>query len=163
MKRLLLLGHARHGKDTTAQFLKEMYGYTFKGSSEAAAEIFLYDALKVKYNYTSPEQCFEDRVNHRAEWYELICDYNRLDKARLAKEIMKTNDIYVGMRDDREIEECVYEGLFDMIIGVFDPRKPLEPSSSFKIDIFKWSDLILLNNGTLDQLKNKLSLINFKK
>lgn len=163
MKRLLLLGHARHGKDTTAQFLKEMYGYTFKGSSEAAAEIFLYDALKVKYNYTSPEQCFEDRVNHRAEWYERICEYNRRDKARLAKEIMKTNDIYVGMRDDREIEECVYEGLFDMIIGVFDPRKPLEPSSSFKIDIFKWSDLILLNNGTLDQLKNKLSLINFKK
>jgi hypothetical protein len=45
--------------------------------------------LKVKYGYKTSEECFEDRVNHRSEWYDMICEYNLNDKAKLAKGILE--------------------------------------------------------------------------
>ncbi len=63
--KLLVLGHKRHGKDTFAELLAEEFKYTFESSSQAAADIFLYDELKDKYSYETPEECFEDRMNHR--------------------------------------------------------------------------------------------------
>lgn len=155
-KKILLIGHKRHGKDTTAEFIQKYFGYTFKSSSIAACEIFLFDALKDKYGYKTPVECFEDRDDKRAEWHDLIWAYNENDPARLGREIMKKNDIYVGMRNDIECEACVKEGMFDLVIGVFDPRKPLEPYSSFKIDIWKQSNLVIPNAGTLEDLENNV-------
>ena len=34
-------------------------------------------------------ECFEDRVNHRSEWFDLITNYNKEDRTRLTKEILK--------------------------------------------------------------------------
>lgn len=156
MKKLLIIGHARHGKDTVAAILAEFFGYKHKSSSVAASEIFLYNTLKEKYGYSSPEQCFEDRVNHRAEWHDLICEFNKDDKARLAKAIMADNDIYVGMRSDAEVEQCLKDEVFDMVIGVYDPRKPEEPRDSFNINIWEKSDVMITNAGTLEDLKQNI-------
>jgi hypothetical protein len=158
--KILIIGHARHGKTTLADILNE-YGYSFLDSSRAASDIFIYERLKGKYHYSSPEQCFEDRINHRSEWYDLICEYNYHDKARLAKDIMKTSDIYVGMRDNAEIEECLRQGIFDLVIGVYDPRKPLEPPDSFNIDLWSKSDIVIPNSGTLDDLKAKIQKLSW--
>lgn len=146
----------RHGKDTVAEMLHQMFGLTFESSSIAASRIFLYEALKDKYGYTTPEECFEDRVNHRAEWHDLIVDFNREDKARLAKEILKTSDIYVGMRSNIEAEACIEQGIFDYIIGVYDPRKPEEPKDSFNIDLWEKCNFVIPNGGTLPQLQAKV-------
>lgn len=154
--KLLIIGHARHGKDTAAEFIEKHFGLTFKSSSQAAADIFIYDVLKAKYGYQTPEQCFEDRVNHRAEWHDLICQYNRDDKATLAKGILESSDMYVGMRSSAEIEECKKQFLFDFVVGVYDPRKPHEPSDSFDIDLFKDADFIIPNGGTLAELEKKI-------
>lgn len=153
---LLIIGHARHGKDTTAEMISELTGYKFESSSMAAARIFIFDALKEKYGYKDFNECFEDRVNRRKEWYDLICAFNEKDKSSLAKEIMKESNIYVGMRSDEECEKCLQDQVFDIVIAVFDPRKPLESKDSFNIDIFRKADFIILNNGTLEQLKNKV-------
>ena len=154
--KFLVVGHKRHGKDSFAEILNEEFGFKFKSSSLAASEIFLYEALKDKYGYETPEECFEDRVNHRSEWYTLICEYNKDDKTRLAKEILKTADCYVGMRDDKEIEECMNQGLFDLIIWVdASKRLPLESSYSFNIDI-SVADIIIENNGTFEDFKEKV-------
>lgn len=148
-KKLLLLGNMRWGKDTMAEILNNLYGYTFQSSSQAAADIFIFDELKDKYGYETPEECFEDRVNHRAEWYNLICDYNKDDRARLAKGILEKSDCYVGMRDRDEIEECMRQGLFDLIVWVdASKRLPEEDKSSFNIDK-SCADVIVDNNGTL--------------
>ena len=155
--KLLIIGHARHGKDTAAEMLEGLYGYKAKSSSLAAAEIFIYDELKDKYGYTTPEQCFEDRVNHRPEWFIMIVDYNKDDKARLAKDIMKSADIYTGMRSNEEVEECLKQEIFDWVIGIYDPRKPLEPESSFNINIWERSDFIVPNAQGLDDLLRRLT------
>lgn len=159
MRKFLIIGHAQHGKDTTAEIMEVKYGLTFESSSVAASRIFLYDKLKEKYGYVHPIQCFVDRINHRKEWHDLICEYNLQDKARLAKEIMKNSDMYVGMRSFEEIKECKEQGVFDLVIGVFDPRKPLEDRSSFNIDVFQEADIIIPNAGSFAQLIKKVQLL----
>lgn len=146
----------RHGKDSFAEILNEHFGLSFQSSSQAAANIFLYDSLKDKYGYKTPEECFEDRVNHRAEWKTMICHYNKDDRAKLAKEILKNSDCYVGMRDREEINECMRQGLFDIIIWVdASDRLPLESSDSFDIDK-TCAHIIIENNGTFEEFKEKV-------
>lgn len=154
--RLLVIGAARWGKDSFAEILNQEFGYTFESSSQAAANIFLYDLLKDKYGYLTPEECFEDRMNHRQEWYEAICDYNKDDRARLAKGILERSDCYVGMRDRGEIEECIKQNLFDLVIWIdASERLPLEDVSSFNIDK-SCADIIVDNNGTEAQFRERV-------
>jgi hypothetical protein len=153
--KICVLGSARWGKDSLAEILNEEFGYTFESSSQSAANIFLYDLLKDKYGYKTPEECFEDRVNHRQEWYEAICEYNKEDKARLAKGILERSDMYVGMRNSEEIEECMKQGLFDLIIWVdASERLPMEDASSFNIDK-TYADVIIENNTTYESFREK--------
>lgn len=155
-RKLLILGHARHGKDTFAELLRDNFGLKFISSSQAASDIFLFDTLKEKYGYKTPEECFEDRMNHRAEWKDLICDYNKDDRARLAKKILEKADCYVGMRDRLEIEESMRQKLFDLIIWVDGSKRlPLEGADSFNIDI-SLADVIIENNTTLEEFKQKV-------
>lgn len=156
--KLLIIGHMRHGKDTVAEMIEEFTGMSFKSSSERAAEIFIFDKLKDKYGYTSFIECFNDRMAHRAEWHDLICEFNMPDKARLAKEILKHNDMYVGMRSQDEIQKCIDDKIFDMIIGVYDENKPLEPKDSFNIDLFTSSDIII-PTGDLELVRLKVKKV----
>lgn len=155
MPRLLIIGHGRHGKDTLAEIFARDYGMTFKASSMAASEIFIYDVLKDTYGYRTPEECFADRGNHRKEWYDLICLYNEHDKAKLAKSIMTTSNCYVGMRDKLEIDECLRQGVFDLVIWVdASSRLPKEPKDSFNITT-KSADILISNNGTFEEFEIK--------
>jgi hypothetical protein len=157
--KLLIIGHARHGKDTVAEIIGQHFGLTYKASSQAAADIFIYDELKEKYGYETPEECFKDRMNHRAEWHDMICEYNKDDKARLAKGILEHADIYVGMRSSAEIKESIRQSLFDYVISVYDPRKPLEGKDSFDIDIWVDADIVIPNAGSLWDLRVKVHKI----
>lgn len=154
--RLLVIGSMRHGKDTFAEIMRDEFGLTFISSSQAAADIFIYDELKDKYGYNTPEECFEDRVNHRAEWKTLICEYNKDDRAKLAKGILAKCDCYVGMRDWEEIDECMRQGLFDLIIWVdASERLPLEPADSFNITKND-AHIIVENNTDLESFREKV-------
>jgi dephospho-CoA kinase len=154
--KLCIIGSGRHGKDSFAEILRDEFGLKFISSSQAAADIFIYNELKEKYAYKTPEECYEDRHNHRAEWYNLICDYNAHDRARLAKGILERADCYVGMRDREEIDACIEQGLFDLVIWVdASERLPEEPADSFNIDK-SCADIIVDNNGTLEEFKNRV-------
>ena len=154
--KILVIGAARWGKDSLAEILNQEFGYTFESSSQAAANIFLYDLLKDKYNYQTPEECFEDRINHRQEWYEAICEYNKDDKAKLAKGILKRSDCYVGMRDWEEIDECRRQGLFDLIVWVdASERLPNEDASSFNITK-DCADIIIENNTDFEAFRERV-------
>ena len=146
----------RHGKTTMANMLFNEYSLTFQDSSEAAAEIFIYDELKDKYNYKTFEECLNDRKQHRPEWFDLICNYNLKDKSKLGKEILKRANMYVGMRSNEELEKCNDENLFDLIIGIYRSVFPIEPKSSFDINIWESCDFIIPNDGTLDDLNDKI-------
>ena len=153
--KILIIGHARHGKDTLAGFWHDAFGLTFRDSSQRSAEIFIFDALREKYDYLDIRQCYADRVNHRSEWYDLICEYNKHDKARLAKDIMATSDAYVGMRSSEEIAACREQGVFDLVVWVDAlERLPPEPASSFDITRND-ADVFIENNGFENEFYHK--------
>lgn len=150
--KLMVIGYARHGKDTVCDLLPLKY----ESSSVMAAKIFIFELLKGKYGYATFEECFNDRVNHRAEWHQLIKDYNKDDKTRLAQDIYAENDIYCGIRDKEEFFQAKGEKLFDLSIWVdASDRLPPEPSSSISLKKHH-ADIVIDNNGTLDSLKDKV-------
>ena len=146
----------RSGKDTMAELFYKNYGITYVASSEAANKIFIFNKLKGKYNYKNEQECFDDRMNHREEWYLAIRKYNHKNRARLATDILTISDCYVGMRDKEEFDECVKQKLFDLIILIDSSnRVPSEPNTSFNINKSD-ADLIIDNNGTYDEFESKV-------
>ena len=85
--KLLILGHARHGKDTVAEILRDERGYSFESSSMYAAKRLIMPFFEAQgVPYANLEDCYADRVNHRALWFDLITEFNTPYKSRLAKE-----------------------------------------------------------------------------
>ena len=155
MNKILIIGYARSGKDTLAEILRDEFGMTFKSSSYAAAEIFIFDALRFMYDYDTVQECFEDRHDKRDLWYNMICEYNREDPTRLAREILKDNDCYVGMRSDREIKACIEAGLFEHIIWV-DASQRIEKESEKSCSLSdQYANIIISNNGTLEEFEEE--------
>jgi dephospho-CoA kinase len=151
--KLVVTGYARHGKDTVCQLLKEEHGFTFESSSQAAGFKAVYPTLRLKYKYKTFEDCYNDRVNHRQEWFELIKAYNTPDLAKLGREILHSYDIYCGLRNMAELETMIVEGLVDCIVWVdAGLRKKPEPSTSITITRND-CDFVVDNNGTLDDLR----------
>lgn len=151
--RLLILGHGRHGKDSVAELLNERYGFTFRSSSYFLAENVVRPGLARRgIEYPTLEACYEDRVNHRAAWREIIGEFNGPDPARLAKAILAVCDIYVGMRTDREYQAS-YD-LFDAVGWVDAAGRGLPPEGrdSMDIDYDPKKMLMIDNNGTLEDL-----------
>lgn len=154
--KILILGHMRSGKDTLAELLNKHFGMTFKSSSEMAMELFIFDQIAEEFGYSTMEQCFEDRVNHRTLWYKMICEYNKNDRARLTKDILEVYDCYVGMRDLEEFEAS--KDLFDVIICV-DASKRLESTDNTNKIPMSVADIILTNNGTFDEFETKSKVL----
>ena len=153
--KLMILGHGRHGKDSVCNILKDQFGLTFQSSSKFCCDLFIYEALKTRYNYHSAQQCYEDRHNKRALWYDLICEYNKHDATRLGKQLFSEYDIYCGIRNVQEFRALQRCNAFDYCIWV-DRSKilPQEPSSSISVDA-SMADYVIDNNGNLEQLKAK--------
>jgi hypothetical protein len=154
--KLLVIGHGRHGKDTVCEMLRDKYGYSFESSSQFCSTLFIYDQLKEQYGYASEEQCYADRHNHRAEWYDAICAYNVPDAARLGREMFDAYDIYCGLRNKKEFHAMKNTGVFDYAIWV-DRSDHLPPESKDSMSLEQWmADFTIDNNGTLEDLEFNL-------
>lgn len=151
-KKLLIIGHGRHGKDTVAEILRDYHGREFVSSSLFCAGFvrkYLWNSLTCDEVYYDDEDCFSDRHSYRDEWFKAISEYNTPDKSRTAREMLEQgNDIYVGMRSREEFESCKRDKLFDCVVWV-DRSDHLfsEPSSSMELDK-EDADLIIDNNST---------------
>ena len=154
--KLLVIGHARHGKDTVCEILRDDFGLKFENSSVFCAKKFIYQILKAKYGYATYVECFNNRHNHRAEWFNLISDYCKDDAARLGKEIFAENDIYCGLRNKREFEAMQEQSVFDYCIWV-DRSSVLPPESESSMNLEPgMADFIIDNNKDMDHLRIQL-------
>ena len=144
--RLLIAGYGEHGKGKSIKILNRLYGLTGISSSMFANETIVYPLLKNKYGYQSLEECFNDRYNHREEWYKAIKDYNTPDGCKLARQLYSQFDIYDGVRNIEEFEAMRDSGLFNLSIWIdASKRKPIEDKSSCTV---KPSDMnIILDNN----------------
>lgn len=157
--KILIIGHGRHGKDTFANMLVEKYNLKYISASEFACKHIIFPAMQANYN--TLEECYNDKVNHREYWKRLISEYNKEDKLKLVKEVLKESDIYVGLRDIVEYEECKRLKLFDYVFTIFNPR--VENESSYNIPLNEGE--FILNDKRLIDLKiivNDMQLTNIK-
>ena len=151
--KLLVIGHGRHGKDTVCEFLQEKYDLSFESSSRFCSKHFIFDLLKDKYNYKDENDCYNDRFNHRTEWYNAIREYNKSDDSRLGREILKMYNIYSGLRNKNEFFALKKNKVFDYAIWV-DRCNYLPFESIESMNLEQWmADFVIDNNGSLDDLK----------
>lgn len=151
-KHIYIVGHGRHGKDTVAEILRDSFDFTFTASSWFMAEKVVFPALKEQYGYDTAEQCFNDRRNHRAEWFDLI-DKANPNGTELSEAIFKHNDIYVGIRNKRELDAVKADSRFDPLIIWVDASERLGPEHSDSMGItVDDADYIINNNGNINDL-----------
>jgi hypothetical protein len=160
MHNLVIFGHKQHGKDTACEYLREKFGLSFISSSFFACKSFLYRQLQNDFShgvlYNTIQECFDDRVNHRKYWYEAIRDYNTPNKTRLGAQLFNRHDIYCGIRDLEEFTALKAAGLVNLSIFIdASGRLEKESSESMKLDI-EDADIVITNNGTLEQFHEKL-------
>ncbi len=170
--KLLIIGHARHGKDTVCDILNKEFGFKFTSSSWFCAERVVLPALKSFHSptrqadlleanhnlydevptYGTAEECFNDRHNWRDLWYDLISDYNRKWPARLGTEIFEENDVYCGLRSAREFHALRASGVLGATVWV-DRSKHLPPEPRSSNTVEPWmADFVIDNNESLDDL-----------
>ncbi len=158
--KVLVLGYARHGKDTVCELLRDRYDLTFTSSSQFCAEHVVLPWFRSNpgtFEYKDAAACFDDRHNHRALWYDLITDYNKPDMARLGREIFASNDVYCGLRNAREFHAVKNAGLYDFAVWVdASDRVPPEDASSCTVEPWM-ADFVLDNNGSLEDLERNLA------
>lgn len=153
--RLLIVGYARHGKDTVAEILAKEFGFKFTSSSVLVAEEVIWDGWG-RLRYLTFDDMFEDRVNHRDAWMRMIAAYNTPDKTRTARTMLDRGyDLYVGMRrqDEMDASRC----LFDYVVWV-DRSEHLPPETG-SMDITRESarpDYVIDNNGDLANLRRSV-------
>ena len=162
--KLLIIGHARHGKDTVCEILRDEHGLDFQSSSWFCAERVVMPAMKAIHatamesfgeippDYQTVEECYADRGNWRDVWFNAIADYNRDDPARLAKEMVREFPIYCGLRNKRELDAIKAAGIYDLVVWVdASLRLPPEDISSCTVTR-EDSDYCINNNGDLEAL-----------
>lgn len=168
--KLMIVGHARHGKDTLCEMLAK-HGYTWQSSSWACGEIAVWPTLQEAWElfhkghrelapdfpgpYVSFEECFDDRHNHRAFWYDCITEFNREDKTRLGRLIYEKYDIYCGIRNAQELAALREAKVIDFTIWIDRFGMPPEDSSSMTVKPFQ-ADHTIFNNGSLEDLQEKV-------
>ncbi len=154
--KLMILGYARHGKDTVADILSTNLGLTKEDSSQFAGKQVMMPYFASKgVIYPDWSACYADRVNHRQEWFEQIAAYNTPDEARLARGIYAVSDIYVGIRRKQEFEAVKKEGLFNYSIWVDRSKHAAPEPTTSNTMTQEMADYTIDNNGTLEELKIK--------
>ncbi len=172
LPRLLVMGYARHGKDTVCELLRDKYGFRFTSSSQFCADRVVFPALQKRYDeltimekpdvpiYKTAQECFDDRANHRKLWYDLITAHNTPDLARLGREIFESHDVYCGLRNAREFHALRNAGVFDVAIWVdaSGRGRPAEGKDSCTVEPWM-ADFVLDNSGSLKDLERGLSVL----
>jgi len=155
---IVVIGSAQHGKDTVGRLIEKHSDLKCTASSEVAMELFMFEDVFVKHGFKTIKDAYEGRFPFRKEMFESIQRYNKEDKTRLAREVLKQGNVYLGMRDPEELYACVEEGVFDVTLGIYDPRKPLETHSKV-VSVFQDSDYVIINDSSLEVLE--LDVIEF--
>ncbi len=152
--KILVLGHAGHGKDTAAELLARMLDLKFCSSSLFVFEKAVLPTFREMYGYTTVEECYANRGQHREELRLLIKQYNTPDLTRLTRELLAENDIYVGLRDADEFAATRH--LYNVIFWVdaWIRTRTVDPSMKIEYErSFEWID----NNGSLSYTTRQLT------
>lgn len=163
-KQIMIVGHARSGKDTFADFLCEYTGRTKWSSSHCAIKNVILPLLESMYtpdivdhvNYlltldesVAIEWLYENRFPYRSAWKDAITAYNANDKTRLMRKLYAEASVYVGCRSISEFEAGREE--FDYLT-IWVDKPGIDPEVTNDIS-YTDCDVIVINDAGLVDLK----------
>ena len=157
--KIAILGYSDAGKDTMAEILRDWYGYKYTQATRFILEKFLWGQFSLYGKYETFDEAYEDRINCRQLWYDMICEINKENPATIANAIYAESDIYCGIRSCKELEAA-----YDTIDRIYwincGERIPIESGSNdIHADLLykdaKWRNKLVI-------LQNHESLMKFK-
>lgn len=152
--KIMIVGHARHGKDEVANMLKSYM--RFQSATEVVCKELIFKKLKEQYNYSTWKECLADKESHRVEWKHLIDLYCNDNKTKLIELVFRTSDIYCGLRNVEQLMAAKDKKLMDYIIYVDGSRRmPLEAPELFNITK-EHADTVIDNNGSKFDLEYEI-------
>ncbi len=152
MKKIAICGHGGAGKGTVSEILRDRCGMRYQyGTSQHAANL-VFDVWGKNY-YQDAGKCWEDRRNHREMWHRIIIDHNSDDLTKMYREVLETQDILEGVRDDREQRACYKARIVDLWVWVENNRVPPDPTVKYTAED---CDIVILNNGSMGQLVDRV-------
>lgn len=154
MKRVLFVGHGRHGKDTACEELSKATGWKNAGTTS----LYLTPYVIKEYERLGMGHLRNDAYLHRHQnrelWRRVGDEIRQNDPALLVKEALKVGPITGGCRGLPEIEAVRRESVVDLIVWVdASKRLPPDPTVEFGPEV---ADLILANNGTEAEFRYKI-------
>lgn len=158
---LYIVGQGRHGKDTLAELLQEFIPeISFTSSSLFLSEKVVFPLMKDQY--ANALECFEDRHtgDNRAFWYNAICDYTKDDPTRASDELFAEHDIYIGIRNIKELN-AMRDKYDDVVVIWVDAEQRIgstEDSSSNTIRK-EDADIVVYNNESLEDFRRKAKIL----
>lgn len=154
--KLNINGYAQHGKDTVA----DMFVRVGKLIKLNASHFIAYDIMHLTDlgPYESLQECYEDRVNHRATWYDFIRERNADMPNYYVEKCLEGGDMFVGHRNRSEFE--LSKDMFDATIWVDASERglPKEDISSCDLDV-TGHDFVINNGRSLEWTEEQVSWI----
>lgn len=132
MRKVMIIGRARHGKDSTAKLLEKhsLGRYEYKDVSLEYAKKFVFKAMPGLY--ATPQQCYDDRHNMRLKWAKIISEY--LATPDDFKGVFGDINMLIGIRTKAQ---------FDILKKLYKPVviKVVRPGMEDIVDIFELADV----------------------
>jgi hypothetical protein len=151
MKKLLIVGEGRAGKDTACEYLSAITGLRNAGTTSR------YLCRHVAYDLgLSEEEAFRRRHESdemRILWYNKGNEVRQQGPTTLIREALENGEITGGIRDLAEIICCREEGLVDLIIWVENLRVRKDPTVMFTS---RECDVVIQNNWDLAAFQGRL-------
>ena len=155
--RIAVCGSGGHGKQAVSRLLSDLTGLRYEYSSSQAGADLVYEKWGQEQGYAHPQECWDDRRNHRAVWASIIDEYNRSDRhIRIYLDMMADNDIIDGIRFPTDMLRCYMYGVVSYSVWVdASKRLPTEGKESMTITSGH-CDYVLDNNGPLADLPKRV-------
>lgn len=155
--KIMIIGHARHGKDTVAHMLCAIFGLDFTTSSQFCAEKVVRPYMAgLGIYYKDGGDCYKDRANNRSVWFKAIAAYNTPDATKLTRAILSNHDVYCGIRNKDEllaVQNFPWNDFKNIKYIWVDALMRIEPEPETSMTITKdMCNYVIDNNFDLDHL-----------
>ena len=149
--RILVVGHARHGKDTVALYMQKMHDYRFVSPSWMYLMEVIWPAIRGVYQtsttfrnvrelaemeiqYENVSDALEYKGEHRKLWFDLISEWLSGDLLRAARIVYGDGHIHCGIRRvDEFTAVCEEFNPYVVWVNSLERGVPPEPKESFQL------------------------------
>jgi hypothetical protein len=148
MRRLLIVGPSRAGKDTACAYLARVTELRFAGSTSLYLARYVAAHLGV-----SEEEAYRTRHLNRNLWHRIGNRVRKQDPGLLIRASLAHAEIAGGIRHLAELEVCRKEQLVDLIVWIANERARRDSTLEFDE---RACDIVVPNHWTVEEFHCRL-------